>query len=319
MAAAAATYEFTDLGTLGGNMSHARGINSQGQVVGLAHQAYLRSHAVLWQDGEVTDLGTLGGPQSWAIGINDAGVIVGSASLPSGVLRAARWEGGVAIDLGSWGGVNSYATAINAQGVIAGFSESAGRTTAVRWEDGVAVPLGPGQANAINDAGMIVGWGPDSHATRWYRGRVKDLGVLGGILSEATGINDKGVIVGYSTTAGNAAMHAVRWDGDAMTDLGTLGGRGSFAWAINDAGQIVGASMGQLDAEGHYRATLWEHGKVIDLNRRIDPAVREAGWVLKWAWAINREGAIVGIARNKKLGLHKRAFLLTPIAGADTP
>jgi probable HAF family extracellular repeat protein len=316
---AATTYRFTDLGTLGGNMSHARAVNVHRQVVGFVHQGYLQSHAALWQDGEVTDLGTLGGDQSWALGLNDHGVIVGSATNGSGAAHATRWDGGLATDLGSWGGTDSYAAAINAHGVIAGYSQVGGYMHAIRWEGGAFADLGPGEARAINDAGVIVGSGPHDHATRWYQGKVKDLGVLGGIYSSAEGVNKAGVIAGYSSTDRNEATHAVRWDGDTMTDLGTLGGDAAFAFAINDAGQIVGASRRRFDTLGGYRATLWENGKVIDLNHRLDPAVREAGWVLKWAWGINRDGAIVGFARNKMLGLHKRAFLLTPIAADGAP
>ncbi|MGM9490806.1 hypothetical protein [Ideonella sp. YS5] len=316
---AGGTYQFTDLGTLGGNMSQARAINAHGQVVGLVHQGYLQSHAALWQDGEVIDLGTLGGEQSWALGINDEGVIVGSAATGAGVNHATRWDGAVPTDLGSWGGASSYAAAINAHGVIAGYSEMSGRLHAIRWEGGVFTDLGPGEATSVNDAGVIVGTGPHDHATRWYRGKVKDLGTLGGIYSRAEGVNNAGVIAGYSSTDRNEATHAVRWDGDTMTDLGTLGGDAAFALAINDAGQIVGASRRRFDTLGGYRATLWENGKVIDLNHRIDPAVRDAGWMLKWAWSINRDGAIVGFARNKALGLHKRAFLLTPVAEEKSP
>ena len=75
---------------------------------------------------------------------------------------------------------------------------------------------------------------------------IADLGVLGGTASEATGVNESGVVVGVTTTAAGEA-HAFRWTRtETMVDLGVLGrvnGTGfSSATAINDAGEVVGTS-----------------------------------------------------------------------------
>ena len=80
----------TDLGTLGGALSYAYGINDAGQVVGWSTTAAGLGHAfITGPDGVgMTDLGTLGGGISQASGINDAGQVAGwSPTRPKALLN----------------------------------------------------------------------------------------------------------------------------------------------------------------------------------------------------------------------------------------
>ncbi len=90
---AAAEYVLRDLGTLGGSVSLAFGLNDAGQVVGSSYLAGgTTSHACLWEPGQgIIDLGTLGGTQSEARRINNSGWIVGWAELPGGNDHAFRY------------------------------------------------------------------------------------------------------------------------------------------------------------------------------------------------------------------------------------
>jgi probable HAF family extracellular repeat protein len=117
---------------------------------------------------------------------------------------------------------------------------------------------------AINTRGQVVGGsttaaGSLPHAFLWEAGTgMQDLDTLGCLLSDASGINARGQVVGFCTRSG--AYHAFLWEaGTSMQDLGTLGGESSTANSINARGQIVGSSD---TPAGTYmvHAFLWEAG-----------------------------------------------------------
>ncbi len=68
------------------------------------------------------------------------------------------------------------------------------------------------------------------------------LGTLGGTESTATGINDSGVVCGWSAKSDTIDRHAFRYSEGVMTGLSTLGGDESIGLGINGAGTIVGWS-----------------------------------------------------------------------------
>ncbi len=125
----------TDLGTLGGIFSIAKGINDHGRIVGSSTLASGEEHAFLLRDGTMSDLGTLGGTYSLANQINNRGQVVGLSRIASGELHAFLWEDGVMTDLNNpipagSGWILVEATAINKAGQIAGVGSISGQTHA---------------------------------------------------------------------------------------------------------------------------------------------------------------------------------------------
>jgi probable HAF family extracellular repeat protein len=167
----------TDLGTLGGSLSGANGINNSSQVAGSSKiNGDLATHATLWVNGIATDLGTLGGTNSYGYGINDLGQVVGRSDTASGAQHAALWINGIATDLGTLGGNNSFAFGINNSGQIIGWSDDInGTKRATLWENGLAVDLN----SWLDSSTLNAGW----------------------VLSEAYDINTSGQIVGYATNS----------------------------------------------------------------------------------------------------------------------
>jgi probable HAF family extracellular repeat protein len=160
-----------DLGTLPGDMfSWAYAINDAGQIVGKSGGGQV-NHAFIYQDGIMTDLGTLGGPSAIADAITNNGLIVGYSTPDnaSDVHAFLLDENGMT-DLGTLPDFTaSYAYGLNSSGVVVGTCKNSDSTSAFVYEDGQMFNLNDlvvnGQkwtllnANAINDAGVIVGNG----------------------------------------------------------------------------------------------------------------------------------------------------------------
>jgi len=189
-------------------------INNQGEIVGSAKGSarpvedddrLTEPHAFLYSHGAIRDLG-----QGAAYGINDKGQIAGEIEF-----EATLWQNGQAQDLG----ISGRAVAINNQGsILIRKNDRTPVSVSYLWENGASHPLllfsktSHCTAKAINDRGQIVGGSQVRDfqglcALLWQGGRVYDLNKfipakLGWTLDGATGINNKGQIVGYGTFHG---------------------------------------------------------------------------------------------------------------------
>src|SRR6267378_3651714 len=212
-----------DLGTLvGGHNSQARHISDADEVVGFSDlELNGPAHPFLWSLANgMTNLGTFGGENGFGWGVNNRATVVGYGPLGPCVFTLAwSWtQGGGLVDLGAL----SHAD-----------------------------PCGGSAAAAINARGDVVGAsGTDAlvgHAFRWTAATgMVDLGALLGVnsSSEATAINERGQVVGVSTSSDGAVQHPFVWDErNGMQDLNlVLGDATGAAFGISNSGQIVGSS-----------------------------------------------------------------------------
>jgi len=300
------TYKLLELPPLpGGKFSLATGINSFGQVCGVADSSGSGSpHPVVWslspdasQVVDMQDLGTMG-TGSKASAINGLGHVVGVSGG-----RAFLWTPGTGlIDLGQ-----RYATALNDADVVVGGDQERALvwTLQTGWLELNLTALGPisrSTAAAINNPGEIAGAYLDS--TTWRPFRTSTLGgaVSGGISGEPFGINDSGRVVGGSMAAFNS-IEAFYWDANvAPVSIGVSGGA---LTSVGEGGRGVGDRVGAVQ----FDPFAWDQANGIsELNGAIDDTL---GWVLKDAAAINDLGQIVGWGFAPTFDW--RAYVLSPL------
>jgi probable HAF family extracellular repeat protein len=258
-------------------------------------------------------------------------------------------------DLGTLGGEISFGSAINNHGQATGASTTSNNIyQAFLYTGGHLHPIQglPGISfifpTAINNRGVIVGYfyvGNPSRAFIWNGGQIRDLNA--GDHSLASGINDKGEVVGTANEDAPTPDFAFLWYRGRLLRLPSLHGEDTLGGAINAQGHISGSSR----VGGFFHAFLYANGKIEDLapngvghmfggginaNDQVVGSVlpnpnsgltyaaiytggnavdlnsflpQNSGWTLYGAVGINDSGQIVGD------GVHNgipAAFLMTP-------
>ena len=259
-----------DIGVPGGGDSNTAevfcfGVNNNGNVVGSARQVDGRQVAFFWSPADgftaLGDISTNADNGNVAYAINDLDQVTGNLVVNKrGIIyHAFLWSPGMAHprDLGVVdGGQYSSGNAINNLTRIVGGSYplGGGARQPMSWTKKMGMTLigmvdGSLYADAIdlNDGGQIIGL--DQTGTSdlaWYTApgiSLKFLKGLGGNVTYARGINQAGVIVGFSEDTTNTT-HAVMWPTPASAPVVFATEAGNAA-AINNLGQIAGQAYFQ--------------------------------------------------------------------------
>jgi probable HAF family extracellular repeat protein len=231
-------------------------------------------------------------------------------------------------DLGGSAFTQFTALGINNNGQVAGTAWSNTGSKAYLWTNGSLSLLGGSSSGAgLNASGQVVGaeYGIPNIpfvATVWSGSSAQNLnpsGVLGNATA-AYGINDQGVVVGYT---GSGETYATLWSGGSVLTFGQgvaqsinnsgavtgyLGNNNSQAFryqngslslmqgaysggqAINDQGVVAGGYRNT-----HMRAFTWDGDTVVDLGTLSDGV---GGYGETYAYGINNAGQVVGSFAN---------------------
>jgi len=307
-----------DLGTFGGNSGQVNMLGPWGNAVGAALNtvpedpdfasfmngftpAATQARAFLWNGGKLRDLGTLGGNDAEALAINASGLIYGmsytdtvahdATGLPT--THPFIWKNGSMQDLGTLGGT----LAVVGDGLVGG-----------PWG---ATLNGRGQAIGTSTLAGDETW----HAFLWDKGKMVDLGTLGGDNSEALAINELGWVMGRSDYSPDSSYHhATLWRDGTSKDLGVVAPcLNSTATASNSRGDVV-ADLGYCTDDpsdlDFNSAFMWRPGReIVDLNNLVVPA---SSMHIESAFGINDKGEIAANAYLSTGELH--AILLVPLA-----
>lgn len=263
-------------------------------MVGAAFAAL--SFSCLAQQYEIHDLGSAGGMGSIALDVNKKLLAVGI----TGWSGDGLWRPGIfAVDQPAMAIATpgpGEATGVNRKGEVVGQYQTSAGGFGFIWKNNQLATI-PANGwmwiapNAINDKSEVVGGGalccsdPASHAWRYSKGKLVDLGTWGGASAYAVAINKKGDIAGNRTkytVGGVPFQEGIRIiDGHARVLKSAVPGGSVQLASMNDSGDAVGS----VSAPGeNSKAFAFIGGKSQIINRAQYGSAK----------SINNKGQVVG-------------------------
>jgi probable HAF family extracellular repeat protein len=322
----------TDLGTFGGAISSAYGLNNLGQVAGYSTFTTGSTHSFLYTGGALTDILSTS-YYSKAYGINDSGQVAGEYVNSSGYRHAFLYQNGTITDLDP--GVTTRRTTafgINASGQIYGgcgpisgyfsnhFVYNNGALT--EYASDASGSNITASVNGITDDGLIAG---TSCCKSGYdypyvyviaTGALTDISVSSSYpMSGGVGaIANNGQVAGYLLDSNSKPLGFIY---DSHSGSYTYLNAWSTAPAITvptqpNAINILGQAGGQAEAD-NWHAFVSNNGLMYDVNSLIDSTL---GITLQNVSHINDIGQLIatsGVITQFNPFTSGIAYLLTPV------
>jgi probable HAF family extracellular repeat protein len=269
---------FTNIDVAGATRTRARGINDAGAVVGISNSPSVSgAQAYVQSSGGSTAFSFPGADATQGIGINNAGSIVGGYVV-GGVSHAFQDIGGTASEISVPGSTSTLATGINNSGVVVGYYQnSSGNDQGFLYHNNTVTTLSvPGAAVTeplgINNAGEIVGdYIPTAGGNELPFAKIGNLYVLLNVpqsifanptVTDATGVNDAGVIVGYTGLSSGTTLSGFRATpiAGAPLDIALAGGDASapVVLPLSQISSISGAIGGGVSSQ--FYSFAWTGG-----------------------------------------------------------
>ena len=246
---------FTTIDVPGAVVTNVLGINTAGDVVGnYATVSNGPSHGFLYSGGNFTLLDYPGGDSTLATAINDSSQIVGFAYIKNSTAAVSfLYTGGVFTTVRAPGkgatltwGINNAGTMVGGDGV--NLSGTKGFELVGAKFKNVSPPgtFTYVYANGINNFGQIVGLTTgglgDCNGFLFKNGKFQTLDFPGATMTEALGLNDTGIAVGwYEACSPSCGVHAFVLQRGKYLSFDYPGATATFADGVNASGQIVGS------------------------------------------------------------------------------
>lgn len=270
-------------------------LNNRGEV-----GTMLDGHAVLWRDGQVTDIDG-DAPSSWLLDLNDRGQAVVLKFTGTGQHVLGLWSRGRFTELLTGPAVPLLGpprALLSDSGHVAvnGFNVWCFCNSSFLWHRGERTELGFLLPVDINASGQIAGhqstlWG-EAQRVLWDDGEVTQLPTLGGPQTYVEGMNDRGQVVGISTTPASDGFHTVLWEDGEVTDIGP-DDVDDRPVGIDEHGDVL--IQANRNETGAGLGLLWRDGRLVPLPPLDDPLVyvevfrlNDCGQIYGRHWTIGR-------------------------------